>query len=83
MPTTVTFTAEDITPTNTAKDTAQLLASLIGEDTIFVYQPGDQAGPVSINTWNGEITLTHAAASRLLGAVRRSLVAANAPTKPE
>lgn len=84
LPTTVTFTAKDITPTNTAKDTAQLLASLIGEDTIFVHQPdGDQVGPVSINTWNGEITLTHAAASRLLGVVRRSLVAANAPTKPE
>ena len=69
------ITAKDIVPTNTAKDTARLLASLIGEDEVFVHQPdGDQVGPVSVNTWNGEITLTHAAASRLLGSIKRALV---------
>lgn len=74
--TTTEFTASDITPTNTVKDTARLLASLIGEDEIFVHQPqGDQVGAVSVNTWASEITLSHAAASRLLGAIRRSLEA--------
>lgn len=77
MTTTTTFTAADIVPTNTAKDTARLLALLIGEGEIFVHQPdGDQVGPVSVNTWNSEITLTHAAASRLLGSIRRSIAAA-------
>ena len=76
--TTKTFSASDITPTNTVKDTARLLASLIGEDEIFVHQPdGDQVGAVSVNTWNSEITLSHAAASRLLGAIRASLAQAH------
>lgn len=75
--TTDTFTTTDIHPTDSAKDAARLLASLIGEPAVYCYQSqGGQAGPVSINNLNGEVTLTRAAVGRLLGAIRRSLAEA-------